>query len=83
MIIAGVYEQKLEIAQQNKQIEYRFVPRTFYEEQMGGAGDVSDKYGAMFETESPWFDRTMGPIIDIPKPFEKSAGASNAVPAQK
>lgn len=69
MIIAGVYEQKLEVAQQNKKIEYKFIPRTFYEEQMGNGGSVSDKFGNMFENESPWFDRTVGPIIDMQKPY--------------
>lgn len=68
-IIVGIYEQKLEIAEQNKQIEYRFIPRTLYEEQMGHGADVSDKFGTMFENESPWFDRTVGPILDIPKPY--------------
>lgn len=69
LIISGIYEQKLEIAKQNKQIEYRFIPRTFYEEQMGSGGDVSDKFSTMFNTESPWFDRTVGPIMDIQKPW--------------
>lgn len=68
-IIIGIYEQKLEIAEQNKQIEYRFIPRTFYEEQMGNGASVSDKFGSMFDNESPWFDRTVGAIIDIPKAF--------------
>lgn len=74
-IIIGIYEQKLEIAEQNKKIEYRFVPRTFYEEQMGNGGDVSDKFGTMFETESPWYDRTVGPIINIPKPYANEPNA--------
>jgi len=70
MLIIGVYEQKLEIAKQNKEIEYRFIPRTFYEEQLGnGVSSISDKFGSMFDGESPWFDRTVGPIIDIPKPY--------------
>lgn len=82
MIIAGVYEQKLEVAQQNKKIEYRFIPRTFLEEQMGNGGTVSDKFGTMFDNESPWFDRTVGPILDIQKPWagtdssDVSGGAS-------
>lgn len=81
MIISGVYEQKLAIAQQNKKIEYRFVPRTYYEEQMAGVGDVGDKYGSMFQYESPWTDRTMGPIIDIQKPY--SASNNNSVEPPK
>ena len=72
LIVIGIYEQKLEIAENNKKIEYRFIPRTYYEEQMGNGADVSEKYGQMFETESPWFDRTVGSLIDIPKPFSSS-----------
>jgi hypothetical protein len=75
-IIIGIYEQKLEIAEQNKEIEYRFVPRTYYEEQMGNGGNVSDKFATMFDTESPWFDRTVGPIIDIPKPYAERKNAA-------
>lgn len=77
-IITGIYEQKLAIAQQNKQIEYRFIPRTYYEEQMGDGAAVSDKYGSMFDKESPWFDRTVGPILDIEKPYSnKTAPSAN------
>ena len=66
--MSGVYEQKIAITQQNKQVEYRFIPRTYYEEQMGEGAAISDKYGEIFEKESPWFDRTVGPIINIDKP---------------
>ena len=66
-IIIGIYEQKLSIATSNTEIEYRFIPRTFYEEQMGEGAQVSDKFGSIFNKESPWFDRTIGPIIDIEK----------------
>jgi hypothetical protein len=69
LIITGIYEQKIDTLEQNKKIEYRFVPRTYLEEQLGNGGDVSDKYGTMFENASPWFDRTVGPIIDVEKPY--------------
>lgn len=74
-ILTGVYDQKLEAAQQNKEIEYRFIPRTLYEEQTSNAGEVSDKFGSMFDNESPWFDRTVGPILNIERPY---ATVSNA-----
>jgi hypothetical protein len=64
LIIIGVYEQKLTVAEQNRKIEYRFVPRTYYEEQIGQKGDVTDKMANIFNKESPWFDRTVGPFID-------------------
>lgn len=68
MIMIGVYEQKLEEANLKKQIEYRFVPRTFYEEQLSKTNSVSNKLDNLFMKESPWFDRTVGPLLDIKKP---------------
>jgi len=64
LIIIGVYEQKLAVAENNKKIEYRFIPRTYYEEQIGRTGDVTDKMANMFNKESPWFDRTVGPFVE-------------------
>jgi hypothetical protein len=71
LIITGVYEQKLEAAENKKKIEYRFIPRTFYEEQLGKTNTITDKIGSMFESESPWYDRTVGLLSDvkIPKPL--------------
>jgi hypothetical protein len=53
MIVHGIYEQKLKDAMKNKQIEYRFVPRSLYEEQLGDP-DVSRKFASMFDTSTPW-----------------------------
>ena len=66
LIMTGIYEQKLAEARNNKQIEYRFIPRTYYEEQMGKNNTVTDKMSDMFMMESPWFDRTVGALADIP-----------------
>lgn len=73
LIISGIYEQKLDAAKQNKQIEYRFIPRTYYEEQMGEGGEVSNKFSSIFNNESPWYDRTIGPIINIEKPYSNNS----------
>ena len=77
LLVIGIYEQKLDIAEKNKQVEYKFVPRTFYEEQMSNGVSVSETYSTMFKTESPWFDRTVGSIIDIPRPFETEAASTH------
>jgi len=34
MIIHSIYDEKLQRAKQEKKIEYRFLPRTLYEEQL-------------------------------------------------
>ena len=69
IIIVGIYEQKLKVAEQSKKIEYKFVPRTYYEEQLANTSDVSFKMADMFNNESPWYDRTIGVFKDavIPK----------------
>lgn len=64
LIIIGIYEQKLAIAEKNTKIEYKFIPRTLYEEQLplddthAGVG-----FSNVFANESPWFDRTIGPLL--------------------
>lgn len=65
LIMAGIYEEKLKIAEGNKQIEYRFIPRTYYEEQLSNS-DLTSKVADMFNYESPWFDRTVGALADLP-----------------
>jgi hypothetical protein len=34
LVVSGVYEQRLEQARKEKKIEYRFIPRSMYEEQL-------------------------------------------------
>jgi len=56
MMLHGIYEQKLAAAERKTKIEYRFVPRTYYEEQLSKA-DLQGKFKSMFDKESPWSDR--------------------------
>jgi len=58
LIVHGIYDQKLKAIEKNKRIEYRFIPRTYLEEQLS-EGNVSDKMKTMFGKESPWFERTV------------------------
>lgn len=68
MVVHGIYEQKLKAAEANKQIEYKFVPRTYYEEQiMAGEGDVTTKMADIFDKASPWFDQYIGAGLDSNK----------------
>lgn len=43
LVISGIYEQKLDIAQKEKKIEYRFIPRSLYEEQLANNTTFADK----------------------------------------
>lgn len=52
-IINGVYEQKLNAVKKDKNVEYKFIPRTYYEEQIAGV-DLNNKFSSMFDSASPW-----------------------------
>lgn len=62
LIIQGIYQQKYEALKKNVRVEYRFIPKTFYEEQLQQS-NVSSLFKNMFnQTENnqdPWFNRTV------------------------
>jgi hypothetical protein len=62
MIVHGVYEQRLKALEKNKQVEYRFIPRTYYDEQLAES-TVTKTFKRMFDRESPWSDRNTGVSI--------------------
>lgn len=65
LVLTGIYEEKIKQAESVKKIEYKFIPRTYYEEQMAES-DLLLKVGDMFNSVSPWYDRTIGALADIP-----------------
>lgn len=46
MVLSAVHEQRVRELKENKQIQYRFIPRSIYDEQMSTA--VSSLYKNMF-----------------------------------
>ena len=55
LIMNGVYEQKLKNIENNPKIVYKFIPRTYYEEQLFD-NNVSSKLANMFNNDSqPWY----------------------------
>ena len=56
LVMHGIYEEKLRAAERNVRVEYRFLPRTLYEEQMEST-DLLGRYGTMFDRASPWDER--------------------------
>ena len=57
MIVNGIYEENLNALQSQKEIEYKFIPRTYYDEQTySKPGDLQAKMN-IFDTASPWFDQ--------------------------
>jgi hypothetical protein len=77
LVMHGVYEEKLQHALSASRVEYRFLPRTLYEEQMAQT-DLVGKMGNMFEKESPWYDRVVGDLSDLPprRALQKKKGAA-------
>lgn len=59
-IIDGVYDQKIKLMEEEKKVEYRFIPRNYYQDQITGFDKVSTNFMGMFNKESPWYDRTIG-----------------------
>jgi hypothetical protein len=57
-VMQGVYEQKLAYAEANKKIEYKFVPRTYYEEQLDNSG-FYDKVSPLFNSGTPWVGKEL------------------------
>ena len=66
-ILHGIYDQKYKSLLKNTRIEYRFIPRTYLEEQMDTTA-VTSNFNKLFDTESPWFERT----VTIPKSSKSS-----------
>lgn len=58
LFIHGIYQQKFEALNDNVRVEYRFIPRTYYEEQLNNAS-VAANFKNMFNKESPWYERTV------------------------
>ena len=48
MILHSIYKEKLERAEQNVRVEYRFLPRTLYEEQMSEDNRPTTKLKGVF-----------------------------------
>jgi hypothetical protein len=54
LFMQGYYSLQLKDARENnKRVEYRFVPRTFYEDQFFGETPTS-LFRDMFQSASPW-----------------------------
>jgi hypothetical protein len=61
LVISGVYEQRLDLAQKDKKVEYRFIPRTLYEEQLSSNTTFADKVQPLFESNIYGYD----PLMDV------------------
>jgi hypothetical protein len=57
LLIHGIYAERLRTLADKAKVEYRFIPRTYYEEQ-AFASEFEPKYKGLFDAESdPWSNR--------------------------
>lgn len=59
LVMHGIYDEKQRAHEDNVRVEYRFLPRTLYDEQLAQA-DTAGVFKNMFDRDSPWFERTVG-----------------------
>lgn len=71
MIMNGIYEQKLKAFESNNKTQYKFIPRTMYEDQILGQ-DLSGHFANIFGKASPWFDQVVGSGLDVHKSDSKN-----------
>lgn len=76
LVMHGVYEERLAVASRDVKIEYRFVPRTYYEEQLAG-NDLSPSIKTLFTSGSadPWFEKSIGQNIGEALPVRTLTGS--------
>ena len=48
LVMQGISDEKVARARRERRVEYRFIPRTLYEEQLGDADNVASKFKGMF-----------------------------------
>lgn len=53
LVLHAVHEERVRRLEREVRVEYRFIPRTLYEDQMAQT-DVAGRFKGMFETPSPW-----------------------------
>ena len=57
LIVAGVYEQKYQKLDKLVRTEYKFIPRSMYEDALA-TPDLTALYSSHFDVSDPWFNRT-------------------------
>lgn len=76
LVLNGIYEQKLRAEVANVKVEYRFIPRSYYDEQMG-VSDVSLQFDKMFNGDSTWAEVTTGAVLNV---YDKTTSRSGRNP---
>ena len=59
LVMHSLYEDKYQRLKRDVRVEYRFIPRTLYEDQLAQT-DVAGLFKNMFEDTSPWAGEAAG-----------------------
>lgn len=59
MVVAGVYEQRFKTMEKLVRTEYKFIPRTLYDESFA-KHDINALYKNYFDSPDPWSSKTSG-----------------------
>jgi hypothetical protein len=57
LIVSGVYEQKFQRLNKLVKTEYKFIPRSMYEDSLT-TPDLIATYSSHFDVDDPWYNRT-------------------------
>lgn len=61
LVIAGIYEQRVSTVKQLVRTQYKFIPRTLYDEAYGGnPTDLMAMFKSDFASVDPWIQNTSG-----------------------
>jgi len=68
MVMHGIYEEKYQELKKNVRVEYRFVPRSYYDEQLFQSNmidpGIKDKMSSLTEDDQ-WYNRNVGREMGI------------------
>jgi hypothetical protein len=64
MVMYGIYEERYQQIKNDVRVEYRFVPRTYYEEQLFD-NQFKSKVSPIFNQDDEWYHRTVGRGMNI------------------
>jgi hypothetical protein len=59
LVMQGIHEQRLKTMNKLIKTEYKFVPRTLYDEVLTN-NDVQSTYKNYFDSPDPWYERNIG-----------------------
>jgi hypothetical protein len=64
LIVHALYDEKFKELSNKTKVEYRFVPRSYYDEQLFD-NQFQSKVSPIFEEDSQWYARNVGRDIGL------------------